>query len=140
MRRPAMLTLTLNDGRVVTADLIGAAPTYRDLTEDIPSEPTNEQILASILSFTQRNFPRERAVVIPPRITMRTEGARMWPELPPVMLVARFTSDKPVVRLAAKGSGLVVGWFQDALEPLVSPEVRPLIEAVDWARKGRDFF
>ncbi len=135
---PTMLTVSLIDGRVISADLIWATLTYSGLIEGRPDEDFNSGIVASISNFAERNY-HQKAVIIPPTITSRSNGERVWPELPTVKVVAHFTSDIPVKDADAFGSMLVIGWFQDKVEPLISLDVRPMIEAVEWALHAEDW-
>lgn len=59
-----------------------------------------------------------------------------WPTF---MLVGHFVMYCPVRDPDQTGSQLSIGWFQDAVEPLLSAENRERIVRIDWLRLAEDF-
>ena len=134
-----VLTIELADGHSIHAQRIAAQLTYRRLIEGIPTDSLNEEIVNDVEELCKRVFFLERCIIIPPTLSPREFRGKSWRELPRVLIAGSFRCFKPVRHAGHVYSALAVAWFQSSLEPLVSEQVLPLIQKLDWARHAEDF-
>lgn len=132
-------TIDLSCGHTANATGIVARPTYAGLLEGLPDAGINRRILEEAATWGSRYFHHAEYVVVEPEITVRRHRDRDVPMLPPVAIGALFISHQPAKDPEAHGSSLVVIWFQENVEPLLSDAVRPRIEGLDWIAAARDF-
>jgi len=118
--------------------MIIAQHTYRTLIEGIPSERLNERIVNDVEELCKRVFFLERCIIIPPTLSPREFRGKSWRALPPVLIAVLFRC-LPIRYPGHVYSELAVAWFQSSIEPLISEQILPLIQKLDWARHAKDF-
>jgi hypothetical protein len=134
-----LLSITLLDGRAISADIVVAQRTYLRLIEGIPTERLNREILDDIPGLCARALHHEHCVVIPPVLSAHEFRGKKWNALPRILIAGRFSHYNPVRDPTQDFSMLAIAWMQGSLLPLPSEGVLPSLRALDWSRHARDY-
>jgi len=133
-----MLSIELADGRTICADKIVAMRTYLGLIEGVPNDRVNEWTIDDFKSYCGRAFCIDRFGVLPPAMKAREFKGRSWRALPANAIGGLFRSVRTVRDHDKTYSIPAILWFQDELEPLLSPPVLAQLRQIEWARLAED--
>ena len=98
-----------------------------------PSDRATRNFIAKAQDDAKKLFGDLPVIVVPPRIA-RDEKDRPW--LPPVRLVAEFTS--AAMDEAFNYSVAVVIWYQQDAFPFIGADVADDFQSVDWRMHAKD--
>jgi hypothetical protein len=137
---PPVLTVSTADAQEILAEIVYAQLTYLSLIEGLPDDELNQNILKNTIPrICLENLGHEHHVVIDPILARKKMRSREWNELPRVLVAALFRCSEPVVNMEESYSALVIVWFQDRLEPLISGPVEKAIKGLIWRDLARDY-
>lgn len=138
--------LRLVSGRLVSLKELHMRATYDGLLEGVPTVEINLTLIKRTLAD-----PAHRAYGAPPLLLHapqtpvtfrgRTHSAEgRLATLPPVAVVARFTSLKPTAGEETDASGLSLLWYQDDFGFPPAPDLLARLRAVDWDRHAVNYW
>jgi len=119
--------------------MVYAEKTYMILPEGVPDDRFHQDVMERITNVCS-DTPYDRFMWSCRRRSSSGPAWRWkWCELPMFWVAASFRLMKTVRDHTETYSALAIAWFQNDVEPLLAPEMRPLLEAVDWAALAVDY-
>jgi hypothetical protein len=121
------------------AQVVGllALPSYSQRPDEPPSDAVNGRAVRCRWVDAHRVFPGFYGYWIEPRCIMEDRGKGLF--LLTFFCAAQLLSNRAIRGAAADGSGVVMAWFQDTLEPLLSDFIRQEARDVRWDQIASNF-
>lgn len=128
-----MINTRLKDGRELTATCVIVSSSDRGALIFTPSERATRNFIAKAQEDAKKLFENVPIILVPPRII---HDEKMQPWLPPVRIVAEFSSrafDEKSCLSAA-----VVIWYQQQAFPFIGADVIDDFELIDWEKGAKN--
>jgi hypothetical protein len=135
-----MRTINLAEGRRIYADMFLARLTYLGLMEGIPNDRINAHMISDIERSCKRTLHCERCGILPPTVTTFQHKDKIGRKLPACAIAGRFIAAGTVRDHSKDYSQLAILWFQETVDPLISPEALAAIEKLDWVEHAEDIY
>ena len=136
----AILNLTLNTGRAISANRLYVAATYAGLMEGLPDAAMNDDRIGWLPHTAASIFGDAPVLVVEPRRVKKEYPSLKPPRagefLPTYWIAAEFTSSPCREGMA---SDLVLIWFQDEPFPIPSEAALKQLSGIEWESAARDF-
>ncbi len=137
----------LASGIEIQAHSLQIEPTYSNVAFDWTTPP-HDELNASLLEIKAKEYQAKwdnlPAFVVPSKSICLEKPAQRAGDppdacehLPLIEMAAVFSSDE-VVDSWFQQSTLILIWHQSSLEPFMAPEVRSLVEQLDWPSVAQD--
>jgi hypothetical protein len=107
-----------------------ALPSYTRRPDEPPTDAVNGRAVQCRWVDAHRVFPGFYGYWIEPRCIMEDRAKGLY--LPAFFCAALLLSDQPIRGAMAEGSGVVIAWFQDTLEPFLSEYIRQEALRARW--------
>jgi len=111
---------------------------YEGILGGVPKDSTNQSLIYSHAAGLKQAWGLAPIYLIPSQVRcFERTGGRTGCILPPAQISALFIEDR------AKGDfspakRLILIWHQQKAPPLMAPEVKSLIQQLDWAALAKD--
>jgi hypothetical protein len=119
----------LKDGRELLATCVIVSSSDRGPMLFTPSDRATRNFIAKAHDDAKKLFGNKPVILVPPRIT-RDEQDRPW--LPPVRLIAEFTS-RPFEERTCYSTAVVI-WYQQDVFPFIGKEGSDDFEMIVWEK------
>lgn len=130
----SILRIQLASGRDIFSSSILVRSTYWGVLEGVPTVETNRWVTDEIQQTIAKLFPYSQSLLANSTSMEEGKGSHVADLLPPITVIAHFLSHSAARSLEYDQSSLVVVWFQNTLEPIVSIDIESRLVAIEWER------
>ncbi len=131
-----MIKITIEQGFDLHLQELICSQTYRGFLEGNVGAKVNGIMIDRHQSSANKLWPTIPKCTLGLQYYSTTHYDRAWPA---ILCAGLFISYRPVSDQMQDASRAVLLWFQDGLEPILSPDNRSYVEVLDWASTAQNF-